>query len=195
MNDKFETANISGETVIKECLEVNGGGGNTTIPMTRRPFPALSKKQKRRDSEIVKEMCYFHDVLNDKDRMVELFFEERNRLSDPVFWEMVRSAWIANGKMGNLAMFKQLFQSKRPFKRFLMTIEEETFFNGLPDPVTAYRAQASVGDCGISWTLNREFVERYAINTGRQFIVERMFPKNRIIAYFNRRNEQEVIIL
>jgi len=194
MNKQFETANMPGKNVIKECLEVNGGGINTTIPMTARPFPPLSKKQRRRDSEIVKEMCYLHDVLGEKDRMVNVFFENRHRLSDPCFWEMVRSTWIANGKMENLTMIRQLFQSKRPFKMFLMTIEEEAFFNGLPDPVTVYRAPASENDYGISWTLSREFVERYAKSTGRQ-IVERTFPKSRITAYFNRRNEQEVIVL
>jgi len=194
MCDPFITKDMPGDQVIKDALEANGGGVNTKIPMTLRPFPGLSKKQRIKDDQIVKEICYLHDVVNQKDRAVEVFFENKHRLSDPCYWEILRSMWIANGKMENLLTFRQMFNSKRPFKRYLMTIEEETAFNALPDPVTAFRAPAKVGDIGISWTLNREFVERYAKSYGRQ-IVERSFPKSRITAYFNRRNEQEVIVL
>jgi hypothetical protein len=94
---RFETKHIDGNKVIEAALQANGGGVNTTIPMTRRPYPALSKKQKIKDSEIVKELCYLCDVLNEKDRAVQVFFENRYRLSDPCFWEMLRSMWIFNG--------------------------------------------------------------------------------------------------
>jgi len=194
MNDPFLTKDIPGEQVIKEAMETNGGGVNTTIPATRRPYPALSKKQLIKDSNIVKEMTYLFDVLNEKDKAVDVFFENKHRLSDPCFWEMLRTMWIANGKRENLLMFRQLFQSKRPFKRFLMTIEEEAAFKALLDPVVAFRAPAKVGDVGISWTLSMEFADRYAKSTGRD-VIERAFPKSRITAYFNRRGEQEVIVL
>jgi len=194
MNDPFDTVNIPGEQVIKEALEKNGDGVNTTIPMTLRQFPTLTKKQKIRDSEIVKEICYLHDVRNEKDRAVQVFFENKHRLSDPCFWEMLRTVWIANGKMDNLPTFKMMFQSRRPFKKFLMTLEEEAAFNALPDPVTAYRAPATANDIGISWTLSRELVERYAEKLKRE-IVKQQFPKSKITAYFNRRGEQEVIVL
>ena len=194
MNDPFVTNGISDEKVMKEALEVNGGGVNTEIPMTRRPYPALSKSQLIKDSKIVKELTYLFDVRDEKDKAVEVFFENKHRLSDPCFWEILRTMWIANGKMSNLEMFKRLFQSKRPFKYFLMTIEEEAAFKALPDPVTAYRAPAKVNDVGISWTLSREFVDRYAKHTGRD-VIEQQFPKSRITAYFNRRGEQEIIIL
>jgi len=87
------------------------------------------------------------------------------------------------------------FPSKRPFKKFLMTIEEEAVFNELPGTVTAYRAPGStVGDPGISWTLDKEFADRYAKSMNRA-VIEREMPKSRIVAYFSRRGEQEVIIL
>ena len=194
MNTPLETKDIDGDKVIEAALQANGGGVNTTIPMTLRMYPGLSKKQKIKDSDIVKELCYLCDVLNQKDRAVEVFFENKHRLSDPCFWEMLRTMWIVNGKMENLETFRRLFQLKRPFKRFLMTTEEEKTFNELPDPVTAFRAPGRVGDPGISWTLNREFVERYAKSMKREK-VEQQFPKSRITAYFNRRNEQEVIVL
>jgi len=194
MNDPFVTKGISGEAVVKEALEVNGGGVNTEIPMTRRPYPKLTKGQLIKDSKIVKELTYLFDVMNEKDRAVEVFFENKHRLSDPCFWEILRTLWIANGKMQNLDIFKRLFLSKRPFKYFLMTIEEDAAFKALPDPVTAYRAPAKENDVGISWTLSREFVERYAKHIGRE-VVERQFPKSVITAYFNRRGEQEIIIL
>ena len=191
---QFKIETMTGEEVIILAHEINGGGVNTTIPMTLRPCPALTKKQKIRDSQIVKEICYLHDVINEKDRAVEKFFENKHRLSDPSYWEMLRTMWIANGKMENLNAFKQMFQSKRPFKRFLMTIEEESAFNELPDIVIAYRVQAKSVDIGISWTLSREFVEQYAKKLNR-VIIERQFQKTKIIAYFNRRDEQEIIVL
>jgi len=190
----FITKDIPDELVMRRAMETNGGGVNTTIPMTRRPYPALSKNQLIKDSKIVKEMTYLFDVMGEKDLAVKVFFENKHRLSDPCFWEMLRTMWIANGKKENLPMFRQLFQSKRPFKYFLMTIEEETVFKALPDTVTAYRAPASKNDIGISWTLSREFVDRYAKHTGRD-VVEKQLPKASITAYFNRHGEQEVIVL
>jgi len=194
MNDPFETKELPAQDVMELAFEKNGGGINEGIPMTLRPQPALSRKQRARDSQIVKELVYLCDVANDKDRAVNVFFENKHRLSDPCFWEILRTMWIVNGKRENLLTFRRLFQLKRPFKLFIMTIEEENAFKELPDPVIAYRATAKVGDVGISWTLNHEFVERYAKAQGRE-IVERQFPKSRITAYFNRRGEQEIIVL
>ena len=195
MNEPFKTNAMSGEKIISLAQKTNGGGVNESIPMTRRVFPTLSKKQRIRDSEIVQELVYLHDVLNDKDRAVEVFFENKHRMSDPCFWEILRTMWIANGKRENLLAFRRLFESKRPFKKFLMTVEEEAVFNELPDTVTAYRAPGStVGDPGISWTLDKEFADRYAKSMNRA-VIEREMPKSRIVAYFSRRGEQEVIIL
>jgi len=186
--------NMPEEQIMREALEINGGGVNTNIPMTLRQYPGISKKARRRDNQIVKVIVYLFDVMDRKDEAVEVFFENKHRLSDPCFWEMLRTLWIANGKMKNLPMFRQLFQSRRPFRKFLMTIEEEAVFNSLPEQVTAYRAQASVDDQGISWTLNREVAERLARVYGRE-IIERQLSKSEITAYFNRRNESEIIVL
>jgi hypothetical protein len=194
VNDVFKTKEMSAEQVMREALAVNGGGINTTIPMTLRQYPAQPKKQLLKDNKIVKELVYLCDVLNRKDEAVELFFQNKNRLSDPCFWELLRTMWILNGKRENLLMFRQLFQSKRPFKRFLMTIEEKNIFNALPDLVIAYRAPMKDDDVGISWTLSKEFVERYAKHTGRE-IIEATISKTEIVAFFDRRGEQEIILL
>jgi hypothetical protein len=193
MNDPFITKDISGEQVMRDAMKINGGGVNTKIPLTHRLNQTLPKKQIIKDSEIVKEITYLFDVLNEKDKAVDVFIENRYRLSDQCYWEMLRTMWIANGKGKYLLMFRQMFQTKRPFKKFLMTVEEEAVFNALPDPVTALRAVA-VEDEGISWTLSKEFAEQYAKHL-RRTIVEKQFPKSRIVAYFNRRNEQEIIVL
>lgn len=194
MNQQFESAKMSSAELLEMANKKNGDGVNVSIPMTLRQFPALTKRQKIRDSQIVKELVYLCDVRNEKDRAFTLFFENKHRLSDPCYWEILRTMWIANGKRETLIAFRQMFQSKRPFKRFLMTIEEEKVFSELPDPITAWRAKTKVGDVGISWTLNREVAERFA-KAYERVIIERQLPKSRITAYFNRRNEQEIIVL
>jgi len=88
-----------------------------------------------------------------------------------------------------------------------MTKQELKIYNSLPENITIYRGMTTEelksGDFGISWTLSRERAEFFAFKYGRNFSTENKpkvvhqleVTKVEILAYFNERNEQEVICI
>jgi hypothetical protein len=174
--------------------KMNGGGINTSIPMTRRKPVGLSKKQLWKDSQIAKELIYCADVLKDLNMEVRVFIRDRYRLSDQRYWELLKAVWIGCGSVKTYPIFRQLFESKRPFRQFLMSPEEEAFLRSLPSEITVFRAVKTGSDSGISWSLSREVCERMAKADGRS-VIQRVVNTKDCLAYFNRRGEDEIIYI
>ena len=91
-----------------------------------------------------------------------------------------------------LRMFKQADPT------CLMEQDEYIQFKMLDDPVTVYRGVTSRNAKNVkalSWTLNRETAEWFAHRFGENGTVyEAQIPKSHIYAFFNGRNESEVIV-
>ena len=89
-----------------------------------------------------------------------------------------------------------LFRSVDPQK--LMDEEEYGLFRSLDDVVTVYRGVTSYNAQNVkalSWTLNRDTAEWFALRFGEQGTVyEAQIPKEHICAVFLGRNEAEVIV-
>lgn len=89
-----------------------------------------------------------------------------------------------------------LFRSVPP--ELLMDEEEHTVYRSLDDPVTVYRGVTSYNAKNIkalSWTLDRETAEWFAHRFGEEGTVyEAQIPKKYILAFFNGRNESEVVV-
>lgn len=89
-----------------------------------------------------------------------------------------------------------LFRSVPP--ELLMNEEERAAYRTLDDPVTVYRGVTSYNAKNIkalSWTLDRETAEWFAHRFGEEGTVyEAQIPKKYILAYFNGRNESEVVV-
>lgn len=191
------TKDMSGSEVLSAARKVRaerGPGVNESIPMTPRiPF-AIPKVQARRDSEIAKDLVYFADVMNRPDLLLAAFYEHRNRLSHERYWEFLKVVWIRCGTIERLPLFRQLFGSKRPFRKWIMSPEEEAKLTELPDEFEVWRAPRPGGDDGISWSIEQAFIQEYAKAHGRE-VVERTVRKADVFAYFDRAGEGEVIIL
>ena len=191
------TKEMSGAEVLNAARKVRaerGPGVNEAIPFSPRiPF-AISKTQAKRDGEIAKELVYLADVMNRPDLLLAAFYENRSRLSHERYWEFLKIVWIRCGTIERLPLFRQLFGSKRPCKRWLMSPEEEAKLAGLPDEFTVWRAPRPGGDEGISWSIERAFIVQYAEANGRE-VIERTVKKADVFAYFDRAGEGEVIIL
>lgn len=89
-----------------------------------------------------------------------------------------------------------LFRKANPSE--LMSEEELSTFNQLEDTVTVYRGVTSYNADNIkalSWTLDYDKAEWFANRFGEEGTVyEAEIEKSHILAFFNRRNESEVIV-
>ncbi len=122
-------------------------------------------------------------------------------LSQADFSGMLAEAWIASeapnldrniGKNGLLSMFRQADPA------LLMTEEERNELEMLDNPVTVYRGVTSYNSKNIkvlSWTLDPDVAEWFAHRfDGVGTVYQAEIGKKDIFAFFNRRNESEVIV-
>lgn len=162
---------------------------------TRRNPSYLSQKQLERDSKIIKQIIVAGDVEEDYDKVVDIFFKKYHLLSNPRYWEVMRTVWIMGGDHTNVDKFKQLMKSSRPAKSWFMTLEDADALEKLDFPILLYRAyDERYEDHGISWTSNLEWAENRA-KIRKLVIKKRLFYREEIFAYISRRGEDEFIIL
>lgn len=81
-------------------------------------------------------------------------------------------------------------------KEKLMNENEFSLYESLPNQIEIYRGERSRGDRkGLSWTLDRNIAEWFAKrfqNNG--YVKSGIAYKEDILAYFNCRNEKEIVI-
>lgn len=152
-----------------------------------------TEKQKVRDSWIIQKIIKKCDLEKDHKGALSLFMKQSHKLSNMAYWETLRALWIACGKRENYPTFKELFRAGRQEQCYLMTDRDWDLYKELPDDLTVYRAVHKDGDNGLSWTTSKEFAENYAKSRNREVVSKRV-KKADIFAYFNSRNEQEVIL-
>lgn len=167
---------------------------NETHVFTRRIPSYLTEKERLRDAKMARKIVQAHDVEGDNDKMVDIFFTKCHLLSNPRYWEIMRTVWCAAGNAGNVERFRSLMRSSRPAKSWFMTPEDKETLDSLDYPITLWRAYKEEPDNGISWSSNFKWVKEYADSRGLQ-IKNRLFNKNDIFAYISRRGEDEFIIL
>ena len=76
--------------------KVNILAPNTTTDFTRR-IPSLSRKQLIRDARIVERIVKAYDEEGDLVKTKEIFFKNAKFLSNPRYWEVMRTVWIVAG--------------------------------------------------------------------------------------------------
>lgn len=167
---------------------------NERIPFTRRIPTFLTKKQLERDAKIARQIAFAHDVEHDNEKMVAIYLKKCQLLSNPRYWEVMRTVWVAAGNGGNVATFRRLMSSSRPCKAWFMTAEDKESLDKMTFPITLYRAYENDDDKGISWSSNEEWVRAYAALGGAK-VKKQAFDKDDVFAYISRRGEDEFIIL
>jgi hypothetical protein len=121
-------------------------------------------------------------------------------LDDSCYWQVVAGVWIGSEVCSPyLKAWRDLFTEPRRNRQKLMKGSDRKVWHsltkrGAPKLVTAYRAMNPDDDAitAISWTLSKKVAQQLA--RGRK-IVSLEIPKECIIAYFDRRKEQEIIHL
>ena len=166
---------------------------NEQSDFTRR-IPAVSDKQQARVEKLVRQLVQAYDVEHNPDKAKEIFFKKAKLLSNPHYWEILRTVWVAAGRTDNANEFLPFFRSSRPCKGWFMTPEDSQTLEAMDWPITVYRAYDEEPDPGISWTTDKEWCEDYARVAGRK-IKQRTVERSQVFAYISRRGESEIIIL
>ena len=167
---------------------------NETVPMTRR-YPDLPRKQLERDSKIAYKIARAHDIEKDAAKVLDLWRKYHPLLSNPRYWELLKTVWVAVGHTAVAEEFSRYMQSTRPCRNYFMTPEEHETLRRMSFPLKVYRACTDGNDGGISWTTNLEVAIEFASRLGNPRILSYYAERDVIFAYVNRRGEDEVIIL
>ncbi len=170
---------------------------NQQTDFTRR-IPALPEKQLMRDSKIIMQLVRAGDVEGNTEKMLDIFLAKSHLLSNPRYWEVMRTVWVSAGSTETAHIFRKLMKSARPCRSWFMTPEDAAALDGMTFPLTVWRAYdkcySPETDPGISWTTDLEWCEDYAQKKGR-IIRSRTVTRQEVFAYISRRGESEIIVL
>lgn len=175
----------------------NAAEENRRTDFTRR-IPALKPRQMARDAKVADQLIRAYDH-GDKDRVMEIFTRKAPLLSNPRYWELMRTVWVSVGSTETAAEFRKLMKSSRPCRGWFMTPEDAAALERMEFPLTvwrAYDAERYPGDTdpGISWTVDEGWCRGYAEAKGRA-VKSRRVERKDVFAYISRRGEEEIIIL
>lgn len=120
-------------------------------------------------------------------------------LSEKDYAEMLAHLWtrveFPNTNVDvSTSEFRTLF--KKAKKKFLMDKDEYKTFEALPQTITVYRGlQKDATAKALSWTLDKSVAEWFAHRFDYNGeVVEGSIDKNYVFAYFDRRNEKEIVL-
>lgn len=121
-------------------------------------------------------------------------------IDDSCYWQIVAAVWMGSEVCSPyIKVWRDLFTAPRRNRHKLMKGADRKIWHsivkrGASQIITAYRAINPDDDpiTAISWTLSKSVANKLA--KGRK-VISLGIPKECIIAYFNRRQEQEIIHL
>lgn len=123
-------------------------------------------------------------------------------LSDKELAEYLADAWVTedNPNMDvNVSRREALELFKKCKKTYLMTPEDYQYYKNLPDQITVWRG-VGVGRTkyGLSWTDDEEkakwFMNRWNAAGEQGTMLRATVDKKDVVAYFNTRNEKEILL-
>lgn len=135
--------------------------------------------------------------LHERPYRLEAFINIANELDPVEYWETLRHIWVdCEAPHINLDIWKSLFNSPKPNKDRLMSEEDWTTFNILPDVVRVYRGYENPKfRSGISHTTSMKVAAKFSQRFGKiGGVLVAEVPKKHIVAYTNQRGEDEIII-
>lgn len=113
--------------------------------------------------------------------------------------EIMHEVWISVENINNnvnVSQMEILKMLRRCNSKHLMGQENYEVYEKLPDTFTVYRGlQENAQEDGLSWTLSKDVAEWFANrfdNEGK--IIEKVIHKSEVIAYFNDRDEEEIVL-
>jgi len=156
----------------------------------------FANKEKYRKEALKKKDYSRYIWLHERYYEVRAFNTIAPRLDDKTYWKLLAPVWLCseNGYQYR-KLWHKLFSSDRGSREYLMEPEERDFLKSLPSRFTIYRG--AVDDKGISWTLSEEKAEWFHARFPHveTKVFSRKILQENAVAYFDGRNEQEIIYL
>lgn len=116
-------------------------------------------------------------------------------LSSYPFNFFLSTLWVAHHDCAPIEFWIDMFSSKKATDRAsLMKPKEYGVWLNLPDVVTCYRAHRPGEEKWIAYTTQLDVAKLFAKINGATEVFEYEIPKQAIHAYFNRREEDEIIV-
>ena len=113
--------------------------------------------------------------------------------------EIMHEVWISVENINNnvnVSQMETLKMLRNCNKKYLMGQENYEAYENLPDTFVVYRGlQENAQEDGLSWSLSKNVAEWFAgrfENDGE--IIEKIVHKTEVIAYFNDRDEKEIVL-
>lgn len=137
-------------------------------------------------------------LLIDKSYRLQFFKLIQDRLSPDELGRLLADIWVGSENPNNceIPLSTLLKWFKKASKESLMDAKEFAYYNSLPDEFTVYRGIGSKSNKkGISYTLSLEKAEWFANRFQKNgYVLTGTAKKKDVLAYFNSREEQEILI-
>ncbi len=159
----------------------------------------MNKKEKEKIEKII------YGIGVDTYNRFGVFLKHQKNFDDCEYWYALRLAYKSSDNLFQYSgLVRAAFESNRDY---LMNESEKLFLENLPEEIRIYRAmtikESKSRHFGVSWTLSKDVAEffrdkymrNHATRNEPKIIIEKVVSKENIIAYFNEREEQEIIYL
>jgi len=140
--------------------------------------------------------------LHERPYRMQAFKSLQNEMTDAEFWSDVSWLWTDSENIWqHIADWRRVWRSKRPGRDTVMDDDERAKLESLPDVIEVFRGTYVWPhmDRGLSWTLDRDkavwFAYRYKPEHYSPWVVSGKIRKKNVIAYFDGRSEQEIVLL
>ncbi len=135
-------------------------------------------------------------MLHDKSDRFDKLLSIQDRLSNKLYYELLGDTWTTSEYVSQyFDEWYEAFTVERADRHYCMTPGERTEFSLLSESIRIYRGHTADNANGLSWTTDKDlaiwFANRFK-EDGPQ-VTEGMIDKKWVLAYFNRRNEHEIV--
>ncbi len=136
------------------------------------------------------------------------FLEIKPELKGKNYWYALRNSYQMSDNLFRFSKtIKDCFLENEPEREYLMDSEEIAYLKNLPEQITIYRGmtedELKQESFGCSWTLNKDIAYFFAYTYERnhntnhlnKVVHEITINKSEVIAFFNEREEFEIIYI
>ena len=122
--------------------------------------------------------------------------------SDEDYGKYLRDSWCLQENPNqdkNVPRRKAVSLFRKAKKKYLMSEKEYEYYEALPDKMTVWRGVSPGRErMGLSWTDDKSvaawFKQRFETEEKKGYVLEAEIDKKNILAYFNVRNEKEIVV-
>jgi hypothetical protein len=133
------------------------------------------------------------------ENMAHAFAWYAPEMDDASYWTLLGHAYVDEKHLRRVRwLFDQLLRSERPGRHNMMSPEDYTVLQQLPDSIEIYRGYSGKGAAGTSWTLDRRiavwFAHRDSRWNGEPIVIRGTVRREDVYAYCSAMGEAEIIV-